>query len=127
MAAFNRGWACYCVAAYLAVGSFAASEKIAGFETTYEVLTAGSGDVVGKKDTVTVHATGAIAESGRQFWSTKDDGQEEFVYQVRARKPTGAFGFFLQNFRKAWLENANVFRESAAESSKRTQADPQFA
>ena len=33
-------------------------------------------------DTVTVHATGTITSSGEKFWSTKDEGQKPFVYQV---------------------------------------------
>ena len=89
--------------------SFAA---IPGFETTYTVLKPGAGDAVAKGATVTVHATGVVAESGQKFWcaklqasssssaagqgcerltrcslipcrrSTKDPGQEPFTYQA---------------------------------------------
>eukprot|EP01051_Picozoa_sp_SAG22_P024042 SAG22_NODE_6482_length_848_cov_1.524700_1_plen_142_part_00 len=66
----------------LLAGSFSALE-IPGFETTYEVVTEGSGDrTVSAKDTVTVHATGIVAETDKKFWSTKDPGQQPFTYQA---------------------------------------------
>ena len=44
---------------------------IPGFETTYTVLKPGAGDAVAKGATVTVHATGVVAESGQKFWCAK--------------------------------------------------------
>ena len=40
----------------------------------------GEGRVVTRADTVMVHATGIVKESGKQFWSTKDEGQAPFAY-----------------------------------------------
>ena len=51
-------------------------------ETTYEVLVEGEGRSVKKADTVKVHATGIIKETGKQFWSTRDEGQSPFVYEA---------------------------------------------
>ena len=31
---------------------------------------------------VTVHAIGRVADTGTQFWSTKDAGQEAFEYRA---------------------------------------------
>ena len=55
---------------------------ISGYRTTYDVITAGSGDTVTKGSSVTVHATGVVEESGYQFWSTKDKGQQPFTYNA---------------------------------------------
>jgi U3 small nucleolar RNA-associated protein 21 len=55
-------------------------------ETTYEVLAEGEGKQVGKSDTVTVHATGIVKETGKKFWSTKDAGQQPFTYQAGVNK-----------------------------------------
>ena len=45
-------------------------EPIPGYETTKQTITAGSGPVVAKGDTVTVHATGIVEEGNKKFWST---------------------------------------------------------
>ena len=37
-------------------------------------------------DTVTVHATGVVKETGKKFWSTKDAGQQPFTYQAGVGK-----------------------------------------
>merc|ERR1712226_1266703 len=55
---------------------------IPGYQTTYELLKAGAGDKVGKGNTVVVHATGVVKETGKKFWSTKDPGQSPFEYQA---------------------------------------------
>merc|ERR1719324_2259838 len=58
-------------------------QAVPGFRTTYEILTAGAGDqAVSKGNTVTMQATGVVSESGKQFWSTKDAGQQPFTYQA---------------------------------------------
>ena len=51
---------------------------------TYEIASAGPAGArtVGKGNTVTVHATGVVAETGKQFWCTKDAGQQPFTYQA---------------------------------------------
>ena len=55
---------------------------IPGFKTTFSILAAGdaSGPTVTKGSSVTVHATGVVVESGKKFWSTKDEGQQPFSY-----------------------------------------------
>ena len=56
---------------------------LAGYKTTYEVVKTGTGsEVVSKGATVTVHATGIVAETSKKFWSTKDAGQQSFTYQA---------------------------------------------
>mmetsp|Transcript_38607 Transcript_38607/g.127802 ORF Transcript_38607/g.127802 Transcript_38607/m.127802 type:complete len:144 (-) Transcript_38607:264-695(-) len=56
---------------------------LAGYKTTYEVVKMGTGsEVVSKGATVTVHATGIVAETSKKFWSTKDAGQQPFTYQA---------------------------------------------
>lgn len=57
-------------------------EPISGYATTKQTITAGSGPVVAKGDTVTVHATGIVEEGNKKFWSTKDPGQKPFTYQA---------------------------------------------
>uniref|UniRef100_A0A7S0KA87 peptidylprolyl isomerase n=1 Tax=Micromonas pusilla TaxID=38833 RepID=A0A7S0KA87_MICPS len=57
-------------------------EPIPGYATTKQTITAGSGPVVAKGDTVTVHATGIVEEGDKKFWSTKDPGQKPFTYQA---------------------------------------------
>ena len=61
----------------------AVPEKLAikGFDTTFQVVTEGSGEpAVLKGSKVTVHATGVVEETGKKFWSTKDPGQQPFEY-----------------------------------------------
>merc|ERR1740117_615673 len=55
---------------------------IAGYKTTYETIKQGSGATVQKSNTITVHATGVVKETGKKFWSTKDPGQQPFTYQA---------------------------------------------
>merc|ERR1712176_314193 len=57
-------------------------KAISGVKTTYKVLTEGKnpGPIVEVGDTVTVHATGIVQETGKKFWSTKDAGQKPFTY-----------------------------------------------
>ena len=64
--------------ALLALTSSSLANPIAGYATTYEVLTEGAGRAVSKGSQVTVHATGIVEESSFQFWSTKDAGQQPF-------------------------------------------------
>eukprot|EP01062_Namystynia_karyoxenos_P032042 TRINITY_DN23693_c0_g1_i1.p1 TRINITY_DN23693_c0_g1~~TRINITY_DN23693_c0_g1_i1.p1 ORF type:complete len:146 (+),score=49.94 TRINITY_DN23693_c0_g1_i1:92-529(+) len=60
-----------------------APQTIPGYETTYQVLKEGTGDkVVSKGNTVTVHATGIVQNTGKKFWSTKDPGQQPFTYKA---------------------------------------------
>ncbi|EER14172.1 Peptidyl-prolyl isomerase FKBP12, putative [Perkinsus marinus ATCC 50983] len=56
-------------------------QPIPGYKTVYNILKAGSGATVQKGNTVTVHATGSVQETGKKFWSTKDAGQQPFTYQ----------------------------------------------
>ena len=59
------------------------AESIAGYDTTYEITTEGTGaPAVKKSSRVKVHATGIVEETGKKFWSTKDPGQEPFSYQA---------------------------------------------
>lgn len=58
---------------------------LTGYDTTYTITAPGGHDVavfVKKGDTVKVHATGIVEESGKKFWSTKDPGQQPFQYQA---------------------------------------------
>ena len=57
-------------------------QAIEGFKTTFKILKSGSdsASVVAKGASVTVHATGVVVETGKQFWSTKDPGQQPFQY-----------------------------------------------
>jgi len=60
---------------------------IPGCKTTFEVVSPGNGGpTVTKGNTVTVHATGVVVESGKKFWSTKDPGQQPFTYQAGVGK-----------------------------------------
>jgi len=59
------------------------AEAIQGYKTTKEIVKAGGGGaVVSKGNTVTVHATGVVQQTGKKFWSTKDPGQKAFTYQA---------------------------------------------
>lgn len=68
--------------AFLSATSASASQVVPGFKTTYDVIKPGSGKLVTKGATVSVHATGnVLSESGaNKFWSTKDPGQQPFTY-----------------------------------------------
>lgn len=55
-------------------------ESISGFRTLKRIITPGSGAKVVAGNTVTVHATGSVKETGKKFWSTKDPGQKPFTY-----------------------------------------------
>ena len=61
-------------------------EPIPGYATTKETLAAGTGPIVAKGDTVTVPATGTVAQTMKKFWSTKDPGQQPFTYQAGVGK-----------------------------------------
>ena len=50
--------------------------------TVFNILKEGSGPGVAAGANVTVHATGVVKETGKQFWSTKDPGQQPFSYQA---------------------------------------------
>jgi len=66
----------------LSITSSLAMQPLDGVATTFEILKQGSGPVVSKGDTVTVHATGTVVETGKKFWSTKDAGQKPFEYRA---------------------------------------------
>jgi len=61
-------------------------QAISGYETQYKIVKEGLGTaLVSKGDTVTVHATGKVAQTGdseKKFWSTRDPGQQPFTYQA---------------------------------------------
>merc|ERR1712224_893911 len=57
-------------------------QALPGFKTTYQIKKPGQGDKVSKGNTVVVHATGIVRETGKKFWSTKDPGQKPFEYQA---------------------------------------------
>jgi len=62
--------------------------SIAGLKTVYTTITAGdSNKTICKRDTVTVHALGEVLGADgavvKKFWSTKDEGQQPFEYQVK--------------------------------------------
>lgn len=58
-------------------------QELPGYKTKYQIKAAGQGGRrVSKRNTVTVHATGVVKESGKKFWSTKDPGQEPFTYEA---------------------------------------------
>mmetsp|Transcript_20425 Transcript_20425/g.30458 ORF Transcript_20425/g.30458 Transcript_20425/m.30458 type:complete len:117 (+) Transcript_20425:90-440(+) len=57
-------------------------QQVPGYNTTYEIVTPGSGPTVQKGKFVIVHATGVIGETGKKFWCTKDPGQQPFRYQA---------------------------------------------
>eukprot|EP00992_Anisonema_acinus_P008395 TRINITY_DN4483_c0_g1_i1.p1 TRINITY_DN4483_c0_g1~~TRINITY_DN4483_c0_g1_i1.p1 ORF type:complete len:117 (+),score=29.96 TRINITY_DN4483_c0_g1_i1:61-411(+) len=61
-------------------------QSIPGCKTTYQIVTPGSGAAVSKGQTVTVHATGVVQNTGKKFWSTKDPGQSPFTYQAGVGK-----------------------------------------
>lgn len=56
--------------------------ELPGYATTYKILKQGDGKAIAKGNTATVHATGVVKETGKQFWSTKDAGQQPFTYQA---------------------------------------------
>ena len=66
----------------LAHGASAALTAIPGYDTTFEIVTAGKGDTVTKGARVQVHATGVVEQTGKKFWSTKDPGQQPFEYDA---------------------------------------------
>ena len=39
-----------------------------GYATTYEIVKPGAGPAVSKGNTVTVHATGVVKQTGKKFW-----------------------------------------------------------
>jgi FKBP-type peptidyl-prolyl cis-trans isomerase len=49
---------------------------IAGMATTYQTIQEGNGAAVAAGNTVVVHATGIVGETGKKFWSTKDPGAD---------------------------------------------------
>mmetsp|Transcript_36564 Transcript_36564/g.70208 ORF Transcript_36564/g.70208 Transcript_36564/m.70208 type:complete len:163 (-) Transcript_36564:556-1044(-) len=61
----------------------AIGKQIPGVKTTYEVLqTSDEAAVVERGSKVTVHATGTVKSTRKQFWSTKDAGQRPFEYKA---------------------------------------------
>lgn len=72
----------YVNAAKADVNAANAWKKLAGIKTVFRTEREGSGRAVAKGDTVTVHATGVVGESGHKFWSTHDPGQVPFTYQA---------------------------------------------
>ena len=59
-------------------------QSLPGLKTQFKTIssTPVGGPEVSKGTTVTVHATGAVDETGEKFWSTKDPGQEPFTYKA---------------------------------------------
>jgi len=72
--------------AVVAVCGFAFEmQEIPGFKTKMAVIRDPphqNSKPVKKGDTLTVHATGIVQATGKQFWSTEDPGQEPFTFQV---------------------------------------------
>ena len=83
MAMMARRLARTVLAAHLCT-SARAWETIAGLKTQKMTVTPApeGSPTIAKGDTITVHATGVVKESGQKFWSTKDPGQEPFTYQA---------------------------------------------
>ena len=54
--------------------------KLRNHDTTYKIITPGSGPAVSIGARVTVHAIGIVADSGRLFWSTTAQGEEPYTY-----------------------------------------------
>lgn len=63
-------------------GAGRSNVAIPGHKTTYSVVTEGAGRAVKNGDKVTVHATGVVIDTGKQFWSTRDKGQQPFTYSA---------------------------------------------
>ena len=64
-------------------GLTALGTAIPGYDTTFDIVTAGTGEpAVTKGAKVRVHATGVVEETGKKFWSTKDPGQQPFEYNA---------------------------------------------
>merc|ERR1712137_1235343 len=66
----------------LVAGVSAEMQEVPGHATTFETMKAGAGPAIKKGDSITVHATGVVKETGKKFWSTKDPGQQPFTYQA---------------------------------------------
>lgn len=56
--------------------------KISGAKTTYKILRPGHKGTTYIKggDKVTMHATGKVQDTGKKFWSTRDEGHKAFTY-----------------------------------------------
>mmetsp|Transcript_123957 Transcript_123957/g.231959 ORF Transcript_123957/g.231959 Transcript_123957/m.231959 type:complete len:313 (+) Transcript_123957:79-1017(+) len=68
---------------YSSSGGAGGWQSIPGIRTTFQTKEPGRGGrTVSKRDTVTVHATGVVKETGKKFWSTKDPGQKPFTYEA---------------------------------------------
>lgn len=74
------------LAAFVAISlcGSASGAVLPGYATTYEVVTPppASAKTVTKGASVTVHATGIVAQTDKKFWSTKDPGQKPFTYKA---------------------------------------------
>lgn len=66
----------------VAVSGDQTMQSISGYDTTFEVVSPGTGAAVAKGDKVKVHATGVVQQTSKKFWSTKDPGQQPFTYQA---------------------------------------------
>ena len=82
--------------------------NIPGYGTTYEILEQGSGAAVAINNSVTVHATGVVVQTGKKFWSTHDPDQEPFSYvagvgQVIAGWDQGLLGMKIGEKRKVTI------------------------
>eukprot|EP01060_Flectonema_neradi_P030004 TRINITY_DN426_c0_g1_i1.p1 TRINITY_DN426_c0_g1~~TRINITY_DN426_c0_g1_i1.p1 ORF type:complete len:147 (+),score=40.41 TRINITY_DN426_c0_g1_i1:183-623(+) len=93
-----------------------AMQSIEGYKTTYKILKEGDGQVVAKGDTVTVHATGIVQQTGKKFWSTKDQGQSPFTYNAGVGKvitgwDQGCLGMSLGEVRQIIIPAAEGYGE----------------
>eukprot|EP00933_Yihiella_yeosuensis_P040540 TRINITY_DN3486_c2_g1_i1.p1 TRINITY_DN3486_c2_g1~~TRINITY_DN3486_c2_g1_i1.p1 ORF type:complete len:481 (-),score=109.65 TRINITY_DN3486_c2_g1_i1:302-1744(-) len=70
-------------------GVYAESDEgflsIAGSETTFKIIREGDADApaVEAGDSVTVHAIGILRKTGKEFWNTRNSGQEKFTYTAK--------------------------------------------
>merc|ERR1712038_42724 len=71
------------------MGDFPNMTTISGYKTTYKIIKQGAGSTVTAGNTVTVHATGVIKESGYQFWCTKDNNSPFTYLAGRGKVITG--------------------------------------
>jgi|TARA_B110000977_G_scaffold139447_1_gene176995 hypothetical protein len=69
----------------LLTSSFA-MQPIDGVATTMEILKAGSGAAVTKGDTVTVHATGTVVETGKKFWYVRRSNRPHSPSDARTER-----------------------------------------
>ena len=104
--------------------------RVENMATTYTDVKVGTGRKITGSDTVTVHATGKLA-NGNKFWSSKDNGGNPFTFTLGAGQlikgwEHGVIGMQAGGIRMIYIPYAEAYGDAGAGGVIPPKADINF-